>query len=273
MRTVFAHWKYLIKNLWFVLPFAVLPAVFLALSVDHQSIGALVRAFFTGEPRLHFHEYFAAFSLLRFNEIAGGVFDVLAFLSVVVCGAFLVAFTEKHLRIGKRTTSGVVSAALHILPSVLAVTLLYLALYELWALLLSAFAFAIAQLKSTPFVYLLFLVAFLAVSYCLMYVATIFYLWLPCRQLTGFGPYNAFVYSYRLMMGVRWPLVLSFAVSFLASLTAVGALSLTHVVVFRVVSVALFAVLFLSFTLRMLTVYFAQDKLDREDEIKSYRGY
>ncbi len=273
MRKVFGHWKYIAKNLWFVLPFAVLPAIFLALSLDYTAIGALVRGFFTGEPRMAFLDYFRAFGLLRFDDVLGGVFDVLAFLTAVFCGSFLYAFAEKHLRIGKRTMSGVISSAWSIFPSVLAVALLYLALYEIWAVVLAAVCFAAAAPAATPLVYVLIVVAFLATSFALLYLSTIFYLWLPCRQMTGFGPYDAFVYSYRLMMGVRWRLLFSFAVSFLVAIAAVGGMALAHPVAFRIVCVVLFAILFLSFTLRMEVVYFAQDKLDREDELLSFRGY
>ena len=273
MRTVFGHWKYLAKNIWFVLPFAILPAVFLALSLDYTAIGALVRGIFSGEPRLSFLGYFGAFGLLRFDSALGAVFDTLAFVTAVFFGAFLLSFVEKHLRIGKRTMSGVPAGTGRILFSMLAVTALYLVLYEVWAIVLSAICFAISAIRATPLVYVLFFLAFLATSFALVYVATIFYLWLPCRQLTGFGFYDAFVYSYRLMMGVRWRLIFAYAVSFLAGIVVVGGLSVTHEAIFRTVGVALLIVLFLSFTVRMETVYFAQDKLDREDELLSFRGY
>ena len=42
MRTVFGSWKYIFKNLWFVLPFSVVPAVFMALSLDYDRISVVV---------------------------------------------------------------------------------------------------------------------------------------------------------------------------------------------------------------------------------------
>lgn len=273
MRTVFGHWKYIIKNLWFVLPFAVLPAVFLALSLDYAALGELVRGLFAGDLHHSFLEYFGAFGLLRFNDVPGAVFDVLAVVCAVFFTAFLLTFVEKHMRIGKRTMSGVLSGLVRILPSALAVTFLYLAIYEVWAVILSAVCFAISAISAVPLAYVLFFVAFFAVSFALVYVSTIFYLWLPCRQVTGFGPYDAFIYSYRLMMGVRWKLVFAFAVSFLAGIVLVGGLCAAPEFVFRIVCVLVFLFLFLSFTIRMEAVYFAQDKLDREDELMSYRGY
>ncbi|MDE5897544.1 MAG: hypothetical protein K2H43_07005, partial [Clostridia bacterium] len=62
MRIVFGSWKYLFKNLWYVLPFAIVPAIFLALSLDYTAISSLVRSFFTGNPRAGFLDYFRAWS-------------------------------------------------------------------------------------------------------------------------------------------------------------------------------------------------------------------
>ena len=273
MRTAFGHWKYIFKNIWFVLPFAILPAVFLALSLDHSGIGAVVHAFFTGDPRMDFLGFFKAFSFIRVDSVLGGIYSVFAYLSVAGCTAFLLTFAEKHMRIGKRSMSGVGRGVLQILPSAFLISLWYVAIYELWAVILSAMAFAISAIRTTGLVYFLFIVAFLVLSYALVYVATIAYLWLPCRQLTGFGPYIAFVYSYRLMMGVRWPLILSYTVSLCAAFVVIGGMSVLPAALFRIVGAILFAFLFLSFTLRMETVYFSADRLVREDEVKSYRGY
>lgn len=273
MRAAFGHWKYIAKNIWFVLPFAVLPAIFLALSLDYTSVGTTVRTFFTVTPREGFVEYFRTWSLIRIDGVLGGVYSALAFLAVIWCAVPMLVLVEKHMRIGKRTLSGLMKGSVSLFFSVFLVVLGYLALYEVWAVVLSAVLFVIAQIKITALAYVFYVLAFLLLTFALFYVATVFYLWLPCRQATGFGPYEAFLYSYRLMTGVRWKLILGFTVSFFSCMVCTSLFSLLPEAAFRVMLLLLYAALFLSFLIRMETVYFETDKLDREDVLKSYRGY
>ena len=237
MQHLFDNWKYIMKNIWFVLPFSVMPAVFMALSLDFTAIRTFATGFFSGDPRLGFADYFGALSFVRFDSWLGGIYSVLAFLFLAVCSALMLAFVEKHMRIGKRSFSGILSGFLNIFPSALAVTFLYTFIFEAWALLLSALLFVIAEFESSVAVYILMTVAGLVFVFALLYVATVFYLWLPCRQMTGFGPYNAFLYSYRLVMGVRWRLVLSYSITYLCVLLVVAATCFLPESVFRIVAV------------------------------------
>ena len=69
MRTVFGSWKYIFKNIWFLLPFAVVPAVFMSLSLDYQCVRSVWSKFFAGdvsnELRADFLELFHAWSFIR----------------------------------------------------------------------------------------------------------------------------------------------------------------------------------------------------------------
>lgn len=273
MRKVFDSWVYIFKNIWYVLPTAILPAVFLALSLDYTAVKSLMTGFFTGAPRLAFHEYFRAFSMVRTDSVLGGIYSILAFFSTAVCGALLLSLAEKHMRIGKRTLSGVFRGFCDLLPFAFLALFVYTFLYELWALILSALLFAVASFSADVLVYIGFLAAVCLTSFALLYMEGIFYLWLPCRQMTGFGVYNSFLYSYRLLSGVRRSLLLSHLASFAGALLLLGGFSLLPEAVFRVVGVFVFALLFLNFAVRMVTLYFETDKLDREDILHSYREY
>ncbi len=273
MKHLFESWKYIGKNIWFVLPFAVIPAVFLALSLDYSAISMLARGFFTGAPRLTFWEYFRTWSIVGMGSWLNGIYSVFAFVCTVVFAALMLSFVEKHMRIGKRTLSGIMGGFLDNLLSAAVIGLVYTLLYELWALILSALLFLISNIPSRAFVYLLGIAVFLLLTYALLYIATVFYLWLPCRQMTGFGFYNAFLYSYRLMLGIRWELILGFLISLSAAFLVLTGVAFLPEFVFRIVGVIVFVALFLSFCIRMETAYFRTDKLDREDILKSYKEY
>ncbi len=273
MRKLFDSWEYLFKNAWFVLPFAILPAVFLALSVDYTAVHAFLMGVFTGDPRMDFGAYFRTWSLIRIDSVLGGIWSVLAFVTAVLFGALMAAFVEKHMRIGKRTLSGVPSAFLSLLPSMLMISLVYVALYELWALIVSALFFAVASFESTALVYIGFAIVFLGLTFVLFFVSTVFYLWLPCRQSTGFRTYEAMLYSYRLMIGVRRRILVSFLISYAGAAAVLVAASLLPGYGFRLIAMPVYLLLFTNFFVRMETLYFETDKLDREDILHSYREY
>lgn len=291
MKNFFDSWKYIVKNIWFVLPFAIIPAVFLALSLDYTAIGKMVVGIFTGfppeavldaveseaaavaiEPRMPFLTFFSAWSIIGITEL-NWIFSILAFVCIVVFAALMLFFVEKHMRIGKRTLSGITNGFFNNLLSVFVIALLYMVLYELWTLALSAMLFWISSIPELALVYILGAIAFAALLFGLLFVSTVFYLWLPCRQMTGFGFYHTFVYSYRLMLKVRWRLVLEFLISIIVAFIVLGGSALLPEFVFRMVGVVVFALFFLSFCIRMETVYFQTDKLDREDLIKHYKEY
>ena len=271
MRVVFGNWKYLFKNLWYVLPCGIVPAVFLALCFDYTATAEYVRSFFTGNPRADFVQLFRVWSLVRIDSVLGGIYAVFAFFCVGFFAAFLVSLVEKHVRIGKRTLNGAGKQLGSVVFSVFCIVLLYTMVAELWALVISAVTFAISSLASDVLVYLLALAAFAVIAFLFLYLVEVFFLWLPCMQATGFRPYDAFLYSYRLSMKVRWRLVLAHAMSLLAFVVLVGGSAFLPEIVSRIVAFGVYLFLFTGFFVRMETVYYEADKLDREDLIKSYR--
>ncbi len=271
MRILFGNWKYLFANFWYVLPFAIVPSIFFALTLDYGAATGFAAAFIGGNPRADFLQLFRVWSIFRVDNILGVIYSLFALISVVVFATFILVFVEKHMRIGKRTLGGVGTQFGRTWLPVLCMSLLFLAIYELWAVVLSAVMFAISAIKVTAIVYVGFIFVFLLLSFVLLYLIAIFFLWLPCVQITGFKPYNAFVYSYRLVLSVRWKLIASLAISFTAMFTVLCCCALLPEYIFRVVAFILFLLIFPAFCVRMLTVYYETDRLDREDVIRSYR--
>lgn len=271
MRVVFGGWKYILNNLWYILLFAVLPGIFLALSVDYTALHNLAHAFFTGDPHVEFIDCLRAWSFVRFDSPLGAIFSACAFIVCAVFMSVLLAFVEKHMRIGKRTLSGIWSQFVSLLPVVFFAELLFVALFEVWAVVLSAVLYAVSALPSRTAVYLLYILVVCAAVYVLLYLVTVIYLFLPCKQSTCFRTYDAFLYSYRLVTRVRGRLLLSMLLSYAVLFCVFCGLTFAPAFLFRIVAAVLYALLFLSFGVRMETVYFYTDKLDREDILKSYR--
>ena len=271
MRIVFAGWKYIFENIWYVLPFAIVPGVFLALCVDFSSLSTVVHGFFTGNPNIDFVTCFRAWSFLRIDSWLGGIYTACAFLACAIFLALILTFIEKHMRIGKRTLSGMLRQFASILPSAFLMTLCYFVFYEVWVVVLSALLHLVSALHSTAVVYILYILVLGLLTMLLVYLSTLAYLFLPCKQITGFGFGDAFLYAYYLLIKVRRPLLLSMLLSLVVLLAVFIGISFLPVYIFRIVAVVLYLLAFMSFTVRMETTYFTADKLDREDRLKSYR--
>lgn len=272
MRIIFGNWKYIFKNLWYVLPFAIVPSIFLAVTIDYEAIRYVTFAFFKGE--LHAMEFlylFRAFSIIRVDHVWSTLISAIALLVSCVFFTLMLIFVEKHMRIGKRTLSGLKRQFFWLIMPVFCVGIFYLAMYEIFSVVVSSLLYVVCRLPSTAVLYLLFLAVIGVFGFFLIYVVSLMYLFLPCKQVTGFRTYDAFFYSYRLMTGVRGKLLLSLFISIAGSFVVLTAASMLHMSVFIIFAFILCCLLFMSFGVRMETVYFTTDKLDREDQLKSYR--
>lgn len=272
MRIVFGNWKYLFKNFWYVLACGAVPAVFLALSFDYTAISDYLKDFFFHKnPRADFIELLRVCSPIRIDSLLGGIYTVFAYIVSALFASLLLSLAEKHMRIGKRTLGGVGTEMKHLMLPAFLIILLFYALGETAAILFSAVMFAISSIPATAFVYCLGVFAAFLIVFLFLYVFETFYLWLPCLQITGFRSYHAFLYSYRLSIGVRWQLVSAHALSVSVAVLLLGGTAFLGEIIFRVVALCLTLFLYTGMLIRMETVYFETDKLDREDVIKSYK--
>ena len=271
MRVVFGNWKYLFSNFWYVLVCGSIPAIFLALSFDYTALSFVLRSFLHGTPRVHFLDLLRALGPIRIDSFLGGLYTAFTYILSSLFAALLLSLVEKHMRIGKRTFSGMGVEMKNLLLPCFLIVLLFYAMAEAAAIILAALMFWVFSIRSTAIVYLLCVLAMLVVFFVFLYVFEAFYLWLPCMQITGFRPYHAFLYSYRLAMGVRWKLFLAHALSIIIAVAVLGGTSFLPEIVFRGIALVVCLLLYSSLFIRMETVYFETDKLDREDIIKSYK--
>ena len=271
MRIVYDHWVYIFKNIWFILPFAVIPALFLSLSMDFSAIEAFWRGLFTGDFVTDWFEIFSCFSLFGFGTTLDIVYAVCGVICVLVFMSLTLAFVEKHMRIGKRTLASLLSQFRGVFLPVAGMMLFIFLLYEVWALVLAAMLYSILSIASKAAVIALSLVVIVLFFAALLYLIALIYLCLPCMHMTGLGPLQSLLYSYRLMVGVRGRLLLSLLMSFLPAALIVWGASFLPEAASVVIGLVLFTFLFMSYCVRMETFYFMADKLDREDLLMSYR--
>lgn len=266
--------KYVFANFGYLVLFGLFPAVFLAYSLDTATVGAILRDYFTGSPYASFSDIFHAVSIFNFHSVSATIADVLSVILAVTCVAMMMAFMEKHMRIGKKTWTGLFSKLNDNLLSTLGITLLFACLYELWALITSALLLCVSFFASKTVIYILSVIVWFGTQIALLFVVSLFYLWLPCLQITGFRSFEALSYSYQLATGVKRKIVREQFVSMTIAEILIGL-----VCVFApwawlklVLNSAVFAGQILLFVTRMQVVYFDRAQLERADEKHYYFG-
>lgn len=266
--------KYVFANFGYLVLFGLFPAVFLAYSLDTATVGAILRDYFTGSPYASFSDIFHAVSIFNFHSVSATIADVLSVILAVTCVAMMMAFMEKHMRIGKKTWTGLFSKLNDNLLSTLGITLLFACLYELWALITSALLLCVSFFGSKTVIYIVSVIVWFGTQTALLFVVSLFYLWLPCLQITGFRSFEALSYSYQLATGVKRTIVREQFVSMTIAEILIGL-----VCVFApwawlklVLNSAVFAGQILLFVTRMQVVYFDRAQLERADEKNYYFG-
>jgi hypothetical protein len=259
--------KYIIKNLLYILPFAFIPAVFFSLSVSQEAVKSVLDTLFSGSPKESFWNVFQAISIFNFASWDTVLSGIVGMVAIVLCVAMLTAFLEKHMRIGKRTLNGVFSKVNDNIMSTLGLGIVFLGIYEVWAVLFSALCYLVTQIPNVALVYVLLSIVYLGMHFVLLYALSIFYLWLPCMQITGFRISEALRYSYHLVAPIQMNIVLSQwgFIMLSEALIAAAVVLVESAIVSFVVIVVLYTIMILVYCIRMHVIYFDRAEIDRAD--------
>ncbi len=266
--------RYVLKNLLYLFPFAIVPALFLALSTDQSAIVSVMETITSGNLKSWtFGRIFKAVSILSFASWQAIVFGLVGIIVIVPCVAMLMAFLEKHMRIGKKTFNGLWGKLNDNLVSTCGGVLLLLGVYEIWTLLLSAMLFFVSRISVAAVAYVASALIFIAFHILLLVLISTFYLWLPCMQITGFRTYEALVYSYHLMEEIKVKIIAAQVFVLLATeaIICVCALFIPYGWAFMLVVALLYAFIIMVFCVRMQIAYFDRDHVERADLTKYYQ--
>ncbi len=274
MRYTVQSTKYVFKNILYLFPFAILPALFLSISTDKKALSGVIKALFAGEINdWSFTELFRAISVLNFASWQSIVFGIVGIIIIVPCVALMMALLEKHMRIGKRTFNGLLGKLNDNFISTCGCVLLLLAIYEIWALLVATFTFFLSRITVLPVAYVLVGVSFIAFHVLLMVIISAIYLWLPCMQITGFRAYEALVYSYHLMGQIKGRIIAAqlAILVFVEGLLCACAIFVTAGGAFNVIIALVYAGVLMIYCVRMQIAYFDRDHIERADLVKYYQ--
>ena len=265
--------KYIFKNFFYVVLFALIPAFALSLSLAEAEIISVLNAVAIGDfSTWTFFDLFSAISVLNFSSWHSVLSGIVGAIAIVPCVALLMAFLDKHMRFGKRTFNGLWPKLNDNFISTFGYTVLFLAIYEVWALLLSAILFLTSLLPNVIAIYIIGGAVFVGMHIALLSAIGAIYLWLPCMQITGFQAVEALQYSHQLVTSVRWRILIGqlFFLFLTEGLIVVCARFLPNGIIFTVLTTVLFTFLLLFYCIRMVIAYFDRDHIERADLRKYY---
>ena len=274
MKYTFQSTKYTLKNLIYLLPFALLPALFLSISTDEEAIFAVLKSVYQGTLyQWTFSDLFNSVSVFNFGSWEGVVFGFIGYVVIVPCVALMMAILEKHFRIGKRTFNGIWEKLNDNILSTAWYALLLAAIYELWGLLLAALLFLVSRITVTAVAIVFAAIVYLGMHVLLFFAIGTIYLWLPCMQITGFKPFEALHYSYQLITPVKWKILFSQMAALLSVEVLIGVCVafVRAQFAFLVWTTLLYSFLIMIFCVRMQMAYFDRDNIERADLTKYYQ--
>ncbi len=272
MKYIANAFKYVFKNFIFIFPFALIPSYFFAAALDLQSLERIVRKVLAMDVDVSFDTVFNSFSLINGPRWP---FGVVSFVCMAVFMPMLLAFIEKHMRIGSRSLKGIARRINYNFISTLVMLVVALAIYELWALVSSGLVYAAIILFGGAARTVIAILLALGMYLLLAYIFTQIWLWLPCLQITGYNFMDALNFSAQAIGQNKKKLYVSIMLPYIAGmaliLAVVGACSLYHVLVPAFVFIELiYILLFLYFNVLMYAVYFDAAGEEREDLKKRF---
>lgn len=264
--------KYMFKNFIFIFPFALIPSYFFAFALDIPSLEAIVDKIVAADAEFSFSLIFNGFSLIN-----GGRWYIAAisFVFMAIFTPLLLAFIEKHMRIGSRSFKGLLKRINYNFLSTFVFLVISLAIYELWALISSGLVFAAVLLFGGVARIVIVAVISLGMVLLLAYIFSLLWLWLPCLQITGYNFGDALAFSSQIAGGKRGAIFLSLLIPYAAgavlALAVVGTCAAYDIIVPVFVFIEIiFILLFLYFCAHMYAVYFDAAGEEREDLKKRY---
>lgn len=264
--------KYILKNFIYIFPLALVPAIFFSLSTDGEAVHEVLQMFFDGEMvHWHFACLFRSISMLSFLSWKSIGFGIAGIIAIIIFGSWIIALLEKHMRIGKRTYNGIFSKINDNLMPVFQYTVAILLIYEIWALLTTSILFVVSRIPIVALAYLCIVSAFVGMHFVLLYAVGLIYLWLPCMQITGFKAGEALSYSNKISAPVQIKIMFGQTLSLLlVEFLVCLCIWLLKSNEFMVISTILYAIIIMSFCVRMEIAYFDLDHIQRADLKKYY---
>lgn len=258
--------NYIFKNFFFLIVFALLSAVSHAFLRDNKTYFDFFLVINDGNSPDFAHVY-RNFSMILTDHSWLGIVTVVLYLLTI---PLALAMIEKHMRIGKRSFSGIFSRLNNNILSTTLLIVLFLILYELWSVVLSALIVLIGYCLSGVIAQVLISVVILAMYVLILYLVTPFFVWLPCVLVTGYRYSEGFVESFRLIDRKKNGIAFSIAFPLIIFNVVQIIFKIIFGKVYMPIKLIIYLLYFVYYAALCFVVYFDLTDTERMDRKKKY---
>lgn len=260
--------KYMKSNPWLLLALAV-AAVALAPTFDMKSFSDIAATFDRGTIGASFTMWIKLFLPFNVNNVWFALLSVACYVVLVVDLAFIQSLTDKHVRFGTLSLKSLgQSFNINVINGLVFAVFMLIA-YCIFAVIWAAVMDAICLFKA-PYFFILGVAICTGLYVLMLYLFSLFILWVPCADVTGFKKYEAFSYGYslasdrrgKLFVAVLIPSVIAWVVGYTIGFASLPALTFTVIPV-------LGGLLFVYLSVLAYIAYADAEGLERED-LKKY---
>lgn len=260
--------KFALDNFPYLFAFAVVPAIFHALMrKDGTYFEFFLHLKRSGAEHLTFYDIYSNFSMILSNRSWWAVLALVGYWLGISGMAYQV---EKIMRIGKRSYSGFFGGMNNNMLSALVVGVIYLVSYELVCLVGSALLIGLSALSRTGFAYVVAVILILAMYVGLLFLATPFFVWLPCLFVNGYRFGEGFVETCYLLEGKTGSVALAVGAGFLVQQVIFLLCKVLFHSVFFPLKVIVYTLLMVYYVSLAYTVFFDLTGQERADLKKKY---
>jgi hypothetical protein len=257
------------KSNLLLIPCFLVAAVAISLLTDNHSFTVIVSSATDGTISDSFLSWLRFFIVFNYSNWIMVLCGIAAYIVLISDLAFIHSLIDKHVRFGSKSFRSIASGFnINVVNSLIA------ALFAIPAMLVTAVIMA-AIMKTCVLIpfdysYLLGVILCAALLIFMLFLFSLFLLWLPCVEVTGFKKYEALNYSYALTRSRIGGIFLSAAIpAIFAVVITVGIMFIENAFATYIAIPLIMAALFIYECVLSYIVYVDAEGIERED-LKKY---
>ncbi len=219
MKYIIETIKYLKSNL-LLLPALAVAILAFAPIIDYTAAEFIIDSYSAGKITDSFTAWFKLFLPFNTHNWLTIVLSIVAYVALVVDIAFIHSMVDKHIRFGSKSFRSIISSfTINFLYGLICMVIIGVAcviLAVLLAVVMKTFALAPA------YVFIAGVIICAIIILVFMFIASHFFLWLPCAEITGFRMSEALYSSYAQARTVRWKLFAAIALPLAAAVLIIS---------------------------------------------------
>jgi hypothetical protein len=257
--------KYLKNNILLLLPCYVIAVVCLTALINFEAYQTIAQSISKGSVSDSFLEWLRFFTLFNPENVFKIIAGIVAYVILILDLAFIHSLIDNHVRFGSRSIRSIASSFNINVVNSFIFTILAICFHFICGIILAAIM-KTCELIPLNYSYIFGLILSAILMIVIFFVCSLFMLWLPCVEITGFRKYEALNYSYALARQRVWKIFVAFAIPSIVIISISIAIGMTcHQIAAYIAMPLLIGLLFIYTSVMSYMVYADAEGIERED--------